>query len=247
MDYSQLFDTVDTVTPGTGSGVFTTEHFMVLTFMLMLIVFIAYTFKRSAPERRAKILTGVMLFVLLNEILKDVYLAWLGQITWAHMPLHMCGINVLMITAYWFLRKEKIAEWLYAMSISGGMVALLSPDWGKLPVMNIMFWQANTIHAGLVLFPVLLLIDGFRPSGKRFLKVVPYMLLLAAIIYPINKILDTNFFFLNWAPLETPFEMFEVKLGNPGYLAGFALVCTAVWSLMYLPWCKKEATAKETV
>lgn len=247
MDFSQLFDTVDTVTPGTGSGVFTTEHFLVLSLMLMLIILIAYRFKRSEQKTRSRILTGVMLFVLINEILKDIYLAWLGRLDWAHLPLHMCGINVLMITTYWFLRKDKIAEWLYAMSISGGMVALLSPDWGKLPVVNIMFWQANTIHAGLVLFPVLLLIDGFRPSGKRFLQVVPYLLLLAAIIYPLNKLLETNFFFLNWAPLGTPFEVFEHKLGNPGYLAGFALVCAAVWSLMYLPWRKKTEPAKELI
>ena len=119
---------------------------------------------------------------------------------------------------------------------SGGLVALISPNWSKLPF-NIMYWQTNTIHTALVLYPVLLLV-GFQPKLKRFFTILPYFLCLLAVIYPLNKFLDTNFFFLNYAPEGTPFVMFEVLLGNPGFLLAFAALLGIVWTLLYLPWRK---------
>lgn len=239
MDFSQLYKTVDTVAPGYESGVFTPTHLTVLTLELLFIALMAVLFVRSAPQRRGKILFSLATFVILNEILKDLYLLALGELQWMHMPLHLCGINVLAITAYQWSKKKKLAEWLYAMSLPGGLVALISPDWSKLPVLNIMYLQTNTIHTALVLFPILLLLSGFRPSGRRFLSIAPILFLIAALIYPLNKILETNFLFLNWAPIGTPFAAFEELLGNPGYLLAFGALLLFVWLLMYLPWRTK--------
>ena len=243
MDFSQLFDTVDTVAPDTGSGVFTLQHFAVLTVIGGIIYLIARRFKRADAAGRQKILTATALFAMVNEVLKDAYLAGLGVLGWGHLPLHLCGINIIVIGLYWWTKRPKLAEWLYAMSLPGGLVALLSPDWGELPVMNIMFWQTNTIHAALVLFPILLLIDGLKPDGRRFIRLAPWLFVIGGVIYPLNKLLGTNFLFMNWAPIGTPFEVFEDWLGNPGYLLGFVGVMALVWGVMYLPWRRKSQRA----
>lgn len=241
MDFSQLFATVDTIPPGYESGVFTSTHLIVLASVLLVIGLIGWWFYKSDRETRDKMLFYVAVFGVVNEILKDLYLFGLGQIKWAHMPLHLCGINIIMIAIYQATKHKSAAEWLYAMSLPGGLIALVSPDWAELPVANIMFWQANSIHAVLMLYPILLLIDGFVPHAIRFLKVLPWLFALAAVIYPINKLLDTNFLFLNWAPIGTPFEVFESWFGNPGYIASFAALFGLAWFLMYLPWRKKAA------
>lgn len=247
MDFSQLFKTAETVASGVGTGVFTITHFIVFSLEMLLIYLLARRFKRSERTGREKMLTSVAIFVLVNEVLKDLYLVGLGQIKWGHLPFHLCGINVIMITIYWLFRNQKVAEWIYAMSLPGGLIALISPDWAELPLLNIMYWQTNTIHSALVLFPILLLIDGFRPNSKRFLKVVPWLLAMGAVIYPLNKILNTNFLFMNWAPKGTPFEMFEAWMGNPGYLVAFTALFALTWYVMYLPWRKSANPVKELV
>lgn len=102
--------------------------------------------------------------------------------------------------------------------------------------MNLFLILSNTVHAALVLFPILLLIDGFRPQPKRFLRVMPVFGLISLIIYPLNKLLEANFLFMSYAPKATPFEMFEVWLGNPGYLLAFGVLLALGWFLIYLPW-----------
>lgn len=240
MDFSQLFKTVDTVAPGYESGVFTMTHGLVLVSLLVAILLLSIWYRSLDRSGRDRFLWLVGGFGIVNEILKDLYLFGLGEIQWAHLPLHLCGINIIMIGVYLFTRSPKVAEWLYAMSLPGGLVALISPDWAELPVLNIMFWQANTIHACLVLFPILLLIDGFRPQVKRFLSVVPWLFLVALIIYPLNRVLDTNFLFLNFAPIGTPFEVFETWLGNPGYITAFVVLLAITWFIMYWPWRRKD-------
>ena len=245
MDFSQIFKTVDTIAPGLGSGIFTPAHLSVLFLEAVVGFFLVRRFLRSERAGRERILSGVALFVVTNEILKDIYLYALGDLGWKHLPLHLCGINVITISIYWLTKSKKMAEWLYCMSLPGGLVALLSPDWAELPVINIMFWQTNTIHTALVLFPILLLADGFKPDVLRAVRITPWFLALAAIIYPLNKVLHTNFLFMNWAPIGTPFEAFETWLGNPGYLLAFCALLLLTWFLMYLPWRKKRSMVEE--
>lgn len=240
MDFSQLFKTAENIGPGYASGVFTPTHLTVLACMLFIIVMIALVYKRSSAEDRARIQRGIAWFVLGNEILKNLYAWAIGQIDWNYLPLHLCGINILLIWAYELTRKPEVAEWLYGFGLPGALVALITPSWSALPVVNIMFWQSNTIHVGLALFPILLLIDGFRPNPKRFVKVLPVLFAYAVLIYPLNKVLDTNFLFINFAPLGTPFVLFEEVLGNPGYILGFLAVVAVVNVLMYMPWNLKS-------
>lgn len=244
MDFTQLFKTAENVDAGYSSGVFTPTHLTVLASMLATIFIIALIYKRSTPENRARIQRYIAWFVLINEILKNLYAWAIGQIDWSYLPLHLCGMNILLIWAYQITRNKGVAEWLYAFGLPGALVALITPSWSALPVLNIMFWQSNTIHVGLATFPILLLIDGFRPNAKRFIKVLPWLFAYAALIFPLNKWLGTNFLFINFAPLGTPFVVFEKILGNPGYILGFLGVVAVVNVVMYMSWnLKRKASS----
>lgn len=72
MDRSQIFATVDTVAPGIGTGVFSLIHFSVLIFLGLIIYGIIRQFKLSDRATRDKIIAGVAVFAILNELLKDV-------------------------------------------------------------------------------------------------------------------------------------------------------------------------------
>jgi uncharacterized membrane protein YwaF len=66
--------------------------------------------------------------------------------------------------------------------------------------------------------------------------VVVFLLIVVPPIYFFNHAYNTNFFFLNEAAADSPLSFLQNLLGNPGYIAGFALLVFAVWTLMYIPW-----------
>lgn len=80
---------------------------------------------------------------------------------------------------------------------------------------------------------------AYPACQEEWVAILPYFLILVAVIYPLNKVLDTNFFFLNYPPEGTPFVVFEELLGNPGFIIAFAALLVTVWTLLYLPWRKK--------
>ena len=68
----------------------------------------------------------------------------------------------------------------------------MCPSWWTL--INL---HSISIHALLVLYPVLLVVGGYRPSVRRVPQVLAFLFGSALPIYFLNKPLCTNFYFLN--------------------------------------------------
>ena len=68
------------------------------------------------------------------------------------------------------------------------------------------------------------------------------------IVFRINKIIGTNFMFLNTPSLGSPLVLLENLFGSPGYIfAGICLIFI-IWISMYLPWeikYKKESEIEQ--
>ena len=71
---------------------------------------------------------------------------------------------------------------------------------------------------------------------------------LAIPLYFLNKLLNTNFMFLNWADVGNPLSFFEARWGRPWYIFSAIPMLAAAWTLMYLPWeiAKKMKKKKGT-
>ena len=124
MDFSQLFKTIDTVTPGCGTGIFTPTHFTVLFFEFLFIALMAQKFRRLDEEKRKRMLRRLALFIIINEILKDLYLLLIGQLQWSNLPFHLCGINVIVVAVHLLTGKRK--------RLSGCMRQVFPEDWWHL-------------------------------------------------------------------------------------------------------------------
>ena len=74
---------------------------------------------------------------------------------------------------------------------------MLSPSWQRLPVWNLLHLLSYSIHVLLILYPVLLLAGGFRPQVHRIRWVLAFLCATATPIFFLNRMLKTNFFFLN--------------------------------------------------
>lgn len=97
----------------------------------------------------------------------------------------------------------------------------------------------------LVLYPVLLVVRGYRPSARRAPQVLAFLFGSALPIYFLNKPLNTNFYFLNNPYGNVITSAFTRLLGEKYYILGFLPAIAVALCLMYLPWVVADARHKK--
>lgn len=163
----------------------------------------------------------------------------LARIT-RNLPLHLCSINIFVCWYDAIHQSRWSKEILYALCIPGAVVAMLSPSWQRLPVWNLLHLHSYSIHVLLILYPVLLLAGGFRPQVHHIRWVLAFLCAIATPIFFLNRLLKTNFFFLNDPQGNAITAFFAHCFGERFYLLGFLPVLAAVLLLLYLPWYRAE-------
>ena len=163
-----------------------------------------------------------------------------------YLPLHLCSINIFVCWYDAVHQSRRSKEILYAICLPGAVVAMLSPSWQRLPVWNLLHLHSYSIHVLLILYPVLLLVGGFRPQVHHIRWVLAFLCATATPIFFLNRMLKTNFFFLNDPQGNAITAFFAHCLGERFYLLGFLPVLAAVLSLLYLPWYRAERHQRMT-
>ena len=154
-----------------------------------------------------------------------------------YLPLHLCNINVFVCLYNTITDRNWCKEELYALCIPGAMLALLCPSWLDVPSWwTLINLHSVSIHALLVLYPVLLVAGGYRPSPRRVPQVLAFLFGSALPIYFLNKSLNTNFYFLNNPYGNIITSTFTALLGEKYYILGFLPATALALFLMYLPW-----------
>lgn len=216
---------------------FGTVHLTELALSLLLILGVALWYHRSGTVRRRKIQVGVTVLLLLDEAALLLGMALTGQWNWSYLPLHLCSINVFVCLYDTLFDQNWCKEELYALCIPGATLALLCPSWRDVPSWwTLINLHSVSIHALLVLYPVLLIVDGYRPSAARIPQVLAFLFGSALPIYFLNKPLHTNFYFLNNPYGNVITSAFTRLLGEPYYILGFLPAIALALVLMYLPW-----------
>lgn len=219
-----------------GFRMFDATHITELAILAAICIIIGILYNKMNDTARRRTLITVAALCLADEIFKHVVCLATNQYDWKYLPLHLCSINIFIILAYVIKPSQLKAELLYAVCLPGAFLALVSPSWMRAPLLNFMHLHSYTIHVLLVLFPILLLAGGFRPDFKRLPKCLLFLVVACIFIYPLNKLLGTNFMFLNGTDNVSILKLLESFLGNPGYLAALPVLLIVVWVFMYTPW-----------
>ena len=74
-----------------------------------------------------------------------------------------------------------------------------------------------------------------RPRLRELWKTMAFLALAAAVVYPVNRALGTNYMFLSRPVPGTPLELCARLPGRGGYLLGYGLLATGVLFLLDLP------------
>ena len=198
-----------------------TVHLIELAISLAFIVGAALWYRRSSARTRRRILVGVTALLLLDE---------------AALLLGM-ALNVFVCLYNTIMDRNWCKEELYALCIPGAMLALLCSSWLDVPSWwTLINLHSVSIHALLVLYPVLLVAGGYRPSPRRVPQVLAFLFGSALPIYFLNKSLNTNFYFLNNPYGNIITSTFTALLGEKYYILGFLPATALALFLMYLPW-----------
>lgn len=242
-----FFLTKETIPEGVGFSTFGLTHLLwLLAFAVILTASIIVYKKLDANgKNKMRIILGALVFA--SEMIKNVVAIAIGDFGVGHLPFHLCGISVVLISFDTVKPTKIVRYFLYYLGIPGALLALLFPNWTVLPCLNFFHIHSFTIHMLLVIYPLILIAGGeFLPDIKAMAKCILLLICLAIPIYFINLLCDTNFMFLMEPETGNPLGLFEKYLGS--HLWGFPVLLPIVMFIMYLPLilAKKLKKKKET-
>ena len=232
MEY--FLETSDTISEGLGFSLFGTIHLNWLVIAAVLITANCLLYRKLKPEGRVRWNKTVALLIIGNELFKHTMLIIGGNFLPDYLPLHLCSINIFLIAIHAWRPTVMLSNFLYTVCIPGAIAALLFPSWTKLPVANFMHLHSTTIHIMLVMYPMVLSVNGvLKPSARGIPKCLGLLLVMAGVALVANLAFDTNFMFLMEAEPGNPLYVFEQLFGS--HLIGFPILITAVLLVMYVP------------
>lgn len=223
-----------------GYPLFGTEHLMSIAITLIAVGAVIAIFKRMDGKRRVWFLKLIPVIMVFLELFKDLFLVSVHRFGIGYLPLHVCsiGIFVFLLREYlpWKRAKEVFGEIAYVLIMPASIAALIFADWTELyPVWNFINLHSYVWHGALVLYPLLLLINGdILPSIRHIHWSVLFLLIVVPPIYIFDKLTGCNYFFVNRPVEGSPLEWWAFVLGNPGYLVGYALMVLVVLVIVYL-------------
>lgn len=210
-------------------------HLLLLCALGVGIALFVWRCCRMEQSRRLRLLRGVCIFMVVLELLKDLILAVQGAFSVGYLPLHLCSL-AMFICLFWAYRPgwDGAGQCLYSLCLSGGVAALVFPDWSRMPLWHFQSLHSFFYHALLVAVPLAAVCSGMvRPRVSKVWKPMVFLLLAAAPVYGLNLLLGTNFMFLRRPVAGTPLVLCARCPG--GYLLGFGLLAASVLVLLNLP------------
>ncbi len=239
-----FFKTQSSLPEGVGFNTFDLTHLLWITAAVLLAIIACTLYRRLDAKKQVVMLRVIGCYIFIQEMLKNVVVAAVGEFGYGYLPFHLCGINILLIAFDIIKPTTTVRSFLYFFCIPGAALALLFPNWTETPFFNFFHWHSFTIHILLTVYPLLLVTSGqIKPNFKTAIKSLLLLVGLAIPIYFLNLLWGTNFMFLMRPDKGNPLEMFEKLLGS--HLWGFPILLPIVMLIMYIPLgiaykCKKS-------
>ena len=228
-----------------GYPLFGSAHLLSVGITLMLVTVAMVFIRKKSLRTQRRVMRVIPLFMLALEAFKDLFLVSVGRFGIGYLPLHVCsiGIFVFLLREYlpWDRGRKYFGEVALVLIMPASVAALIFADWTiYYPVLNFINLHSYLWHGLLVLYPLLLYqAKEISPSIRHFHWVIIFLCVVVPPIYLFDKHFGCNYFFVNQPVSGSPLEWLASFMGNPGYLAGYAVLVILVLLLVYLifdPW-----------
>jgi hypothetical integral membrane protein (TIGR02206 family) len=222
---------------------FGTWHLVALL-VIVLLNFGMLGFRKSSAKTRTSLRWTMAIVLWADESSWHIWNLYWGHWTVQTMlPLHICSILIWLAGFMLIFKVRQIYEFVYFIGIGGAMQALLTPDAGIYGFPHYRIFQTMISHGLLITSGIYMTtVEGFRPTWKSFWRVVIGVNIYAAVIFPINLFLGTDFLFINGKPATA--SILDFLPPWPYYLVYMELIGLAVFLLLYLPFIIRDMRAK---
>ena len=231
---------------GTPFILFGTWHLVALA-IIVLINFAMLGFRKSSEKARTTVRWTMAIMLWLNEASWHIW-----NIYWGHwsvqtmLPLHVCSAMIWLAGFMLIFKIRPIYEFAYFIGIGGAMQALLTPEAGIYGFPHFRIFQTLISHGLLITATIYMTtVEGFRPTWKSFWRVLIGLNIYAALIYPINVLLGSDYLFINGKPATA--SLLDALPPWPYYLIFMEILLVVVFLILYLPflirdWREKRLT-----
>ena len=218
--------------------IFGTPHLIVMGLTLAVPILLAVAVLKTASKKVADagacFLAGAL---LINESIHWGYR--LNDVGWSrcvqdHLPLHVCGITIVLTAAVLIFRRQGIYEIVYFWGLVGSTNAVITPGDLEAGFPDYRFFQYFIAHSGIVagiLYATLGL--RMRPTLRGLFRAFVCLNALALVLGILNFLLGSNYMFLSRPPAGTESPFFFA--GWPWYIPIIDLVALGMFFVVYSP------------
>jgi hypothetical integral membrane protein (TIGR02206 family) len=217
----------------------------VIALVIVALVNLSVVLLRHSSPRARRVFRYTLATVLVaDEMAWHLWNYFTGQWTIQTMlPLHVCSIMV-WLSAYMLITENyRLYEFVYFMGIGAATQALLTPDAGRYGFPHFRAFQTMISHGSIVMAAIYMtVVEGFRPHGKSFLRLIVWLNVYMAVVFVINLLIGSNYLYIARKP-ETA-SLMDVLGPWPWYILSLEAIGLAICFLLYLPFAIKDWRAK---
>lgn len=181
--------------------------------------------------------------LVLQEATKLYYFIGVMDLSWqTNLPLHLCRINELMCAVMLVTRSYRIFEVSYFLAMAGSISAMLTPALAlSFPSPEfLLFFAGHGLAVVAVVYAIFAF--GFAPRLRSVFIALAAVAGYAAVIAPLNYVLDSNYLYLRAQP--EPATLLSVFGPWPLYLLPLFGLAIAACFLAYAPFALARLGAR---
>jgi hypothetical integral membrane protein (TIGR02206 family) len=226
---------------GTPFELFGTAHLTVLAIIAIYNVLMAINLKRTKNtwvNKQFRYTLAVLLII--QEVSLNLWYVYTGQ--WdigASLPLHLCGMGLILSAIMLVNDSYSIFEVTYFWGLAGATQALLTPDIADYGFPHYRFFQFFVSHGAIVTANIYMtFVRGYRPTWKSLRKAIVVTVLYTIVIAGFNWLVDGNYLFICHKPPTA--SLLDIMGPWPWYLIPLTFVAVAIFALFYSPYAVKD-------
>jgi hypothetical integral membrane protein (TIGR02206 family) len=179
------------------------SHLVVMFFSLLLLALILIASKKLSSEKNLLISRCLTLILALSVVVYTIFELALGRFSIVEdLPLSLCNLFALVAPFALWNPKQKYFEPIYFLVMAGTFQAIVTPDlYYDYPAYE--FFKYWITHVGLVLLMIHCMVCfALYPTAMGILKTFGWLNVYVVMLFPINQLLDANYFYLIAKPIN---------------------------------------------
>ncbi|MFZ1706101.1 MAG: TIGR02206 family membrane protein [Saprospiraceae bacterium] len=210
-----------------------TEHFATLLFWILFSAYILYIGRNKWTEYQQRLYITILLVIAAGtQIMKIVIKSWDGtfDIT-KDLPLHLCNMLPFVMIYIMWRKNRKWWAFFFFWIVGGSSHSLVTTSLTESFPHNEFFryWVLHSILVMSALYGAI--VYRFDLTKKDIIHSWLGINILAAIMFPLNLLLGSNYIYLNAKPPGTTF--YDLLGPWPYYLISLEFAVFIIFTLVY--------------